>query len=613
MLTKMKNKLASPLAANIAILLSNESQNSHFTEQQIADLLELPKNSAHGDLAFPCFAVSKILKKNPAVVAQTLGTYALPSGFKSTQVVGGYLNFFFEPRMWQDEVLTEIQNKKEKIGNLKIGAGKTVVIDYSSPNVAKPMSIGHLRSTVIGQSLSNIFKAVGYKVVGINYIGDWGVQFGKLAWAHLNNSELLKFAEKHQAEIEKKGFDPEFWQKLIKDAEKPDGVPGFDYLFAIYVIFHAIADFEPSLEDHGREYFLKLESRKQNSSDPLTKNIVAAWEVFVQISLVEYQRVYTLLGTKHDLVRGESFYEDLLGDVVTKLKKESILIESEGAQVVDLTPFDMPPCLIQKKDGATLYATRDLAAALNRHEEFKSDRLIYVVGAEQTLHFRQVFKVLELMKYNWAQQCHHVSFGLYRFKDGKMSTRRGNVILLEDVLDKAVEMVREIIKAKNPDLANSESVAKAVGTGAVIFNDLMNDRQKSIDFDWEKLLDFNGDTGPYVQYIQVRCASVLAKWNKEIPKASEVVELTEKLEKDLLRIMGRFEEVVEMAHDQLRPSWIAQYLLELAKAFSSFYYEHRILEGPVETQKARIVLVESTREILLKGLSLLGIQAPQSM
>ncbi len=597
MLTRMKNILSRELAPQL---------KDFIEEGDILRSLESPKDPSLGDLALPCFSLAKSLKKNPAQITQDLAkSLQIPQGFKKVVSVGGYLNFFFEDLFWAHVVIDEIQEKKAKVGEQNLGDGQKVAIDYSSPNVAKPMSIGHLRSTVIGQSLVNIFKALGFQTIGINYLGDWGVQFGKLAWAHLNKDELLSRVKAHQSQIQ---FDPVRWAKLVEDIRlKPD--TSFDYLYALYVVFHATSEVDKDLESFGRDYFLRLE--KRDNSD-LTKKIEGAWQQFVQVSLREYNRVYSLLGTKHDLIRGESFHEPDLQGVIQKLNHLKLLKESEGAQIVDLTQFDMPPCLITKSDGATLYATRDIAAARYRHDVLKADKLIYVVGAEQGLHFKQLFKVLELMGYSWASQCTHVPFGLYRFKDGKMSTRRGNVIFLEDVLDRAIELVRGIVKEKNPDLKNAEDVARAVGTGAVIFHDLMNDRQKNIDFDWERLLDFNGDTGPYVQYIHVRCCSVLSKWNKPIPKA-DLSLLKEKLERDLLRVLGRFHDSILVAYQQLKPNWVAQYLLDLAKVFSAFYYEHRILEGDLELQKARIVLVDSTRIVLRKGLELLGVQPPDAM
>ena len=597
MLTKMKDILAVFLASQL-----------EFENDEIFRLLELPKDSSHGDLAFPCFAMSKILRKSPGVVATEISEKIkplLPQEFSNCQALGGYLNFFYSQKYWQDLVISVVETQKNKLGeNLKIGQGKKAIFDYASPNVAKPMSIGHLRSAVIGQSLVNIFRAMGYETLGINYLGDWGVQFGKLAWAHLNQNLLNEIARKNESKIIGDGFKESLWKKLISDINSKSK-DSFDYLYALYVVFHACAEIDDSLDALGREYFLKLEKK----TDP---KVEAIWKDFITVSLGEYNRVYQLLNVKHDMLRGESFHEPQMGAVINKLKKKGLLKISEGAQIVDLEKFAMAPCLIQKSDGATLYATRDIAAAINRHDDLKGDKLIYVVGAEQTLHFKQFFKVLELMGYEWAKDCTHVPFGLYRFKDGKMSTRRGNVIFLEDVLDKAIELVKEIIAAKNPELKDAESAAKTVGTGAVIFNDLMNDRQKNIDFDWDKVLDFNGDTGPYVQYTHARCCSLLAKWDKELPPL-KVNELHESLEKDLLRLLGRFEDALRLAYEQLKPNWIAHYLLELCKAFNGFYYEHRILEGEIRLQEARILLVDCTRITIKRGLELLGIQAPSAM
>jgi arginyl-tRNA synthetase len=602
MLTRMKNILSASLQTEFEI-----------SQADIMACLESPKDPANGDLAFPCFALAKKLKRAPPhIAAEFAKKIQLPKGFKSISASGGYLNFYFDELFWSHVVIDEIQKQGDHIGSQTFGTGQTVVIDYSSPNVAKPMSIGHLRSTVIGQALANIHKAMGFNTIGINYLGDWGVQFGKLAWAHLNKEDLVKKVTEHKISIQ---FDSVRFEKLLNDMDnKPE--TSFDYLYALYVVFHAVSEVDKELEDFGRDYFLKLERRHQKGSaaeDEITRKIEDAWQKFVAISMTEYTRVYKLLNTRHDLVRGESFHEPDLQGVVQELKDKGLLKTSEGAQIVDLAPYDMPPSLITKSDGATLYATRDIAAAKYRHDVLKADKLIYVVGAEQSLHFKQLFKVLELMGYDWSKHCVHVAFGLYRFKDGKMSTRRGNVVFLEDVLDRAIELVKEIIKEKNPDLKNSNEVATAVGTGAVIFNDLMNDRQKNIDFDWDRLLDFNGDTGPYVQYSHVRCCSVLAKWGKAVPKDADLSLLKENLEQALLRSLGHFNDVVLISYNQLRPNWIAQYLLELAKAFGAFYYEHRILEGDIELQKARIALVDSTRIVLRRGLELLGLQIPEAM
>ncbi|MCC6277394.1 MAG: arginine--tRNA ligase [Oligoflexia bacterium] len=581
------------------------------------EALEIPKDLSLGDLAFPCFLLAKSQKKAPPAIALELSNQL--NSLKGTEIreirpQGGYVNFIFTNEYWTKTVLSEIELKKGQVGDATLGKGKKVVIDYSSPNVAKPMSIGHLRSTVIGQALVNIHKAVGFETIGINYLGDWGVQFGKLAWAHLNKAELASKAAQHSKVIVQDGFSSSLWSQLIDDlANKPED--SFDYLYALYVVFHAVAEQDLDLAEKGREYFLKLEKRHsaESKNDALTAKIVSTWQKFVEISLVEYDRVYKLLNVKHDLVRGESYHENDLDDVVKRLKDHKLLTLSEGAQIVDLTAYDMPPCLIQKSDGATLYATRDIAAAEDRALKLGADRLIYVVGSEQTLHFKQFFKVLELMGYPWAKDCVHVPFGLYRFKEGKMSTRRGNVIFLEDVLDRAIELVEKIIQEKNPELKNARQVAEQVGTGAVVFHDLMNDRQKSIDFDWDRLLDFNGDTGPYVQYTYARLNSIISKWGKPIPKVSEISKLDEPLEKAVLQSLARMPQMVLVSYEQLKPNWIAQYLLDLCKCINAFYYEHRILGEEDSVQRSRILLVWACQTVIKRGLELLGMPAPQSM
>jgi arginyl-tRNA synthetase len=607
MLTKMKKKLSEHLAPLLGL-----------TAADICTALESPSDSTRGDLAFPCFQLAKSRKQAPAQIATQEAVKLqknIPEGFDKVEVAGGYLNFFFKQSQWAEAVVAEILSRGDAVGDdLSVGNNSTIAIDYSSPNLAKPMSIGHLRSSVIGQSLINIFKSLGYKTIGINYLGDWGVQFGKLAWAHLNLEELRSRAQRLKSQIIAKGFDELVWDKLIGDTANGDH-SSFDYLYALYVVFHAASGFDKELDQFGRDYFLRLENRNRPEfkNDPLAASIEKIWQEFLNVSIIEGDRVYKLLGIKHDLVRGESFHEPDLAKVVTELKAKNLLKESQGAQIVDLEPFGLTPCLIQKSDGATLYATRDIAAAIYRHDTLKAEKLIYVVGAEQTLHFKQFFKVLDLMGYSWAKGCVHVPFGLYRFKEGKMSTRRGNVVFLEDVLFRAIDLVKQVIQEKNPELKNAEEVAKQVGTAAVIFNDLMNDRQKNIDFDWDRLLDFNGDTGPYVQYSHVRCCSILNKWGKPIPTATSASHLKEKLELNLIRILSRFDDIVRLSGEQLKPNWIAHYLLELSKAFNSFYYEHRILEGDISIQEARITLVAATKYVLKKGLYLLGIKAPEAM
>ncbi len=542
--------------------------------------IEAPKRPGHGHLALPVFVLAKEKKKAPPLVAQELAAQlasrASEFGIDKVEALAGFVNFHFSPRVVQDLLVETLKSEAGRFAFSSRGAGKTMVIDFSSPNVAKPMHVGHLRATVIGQSIVNLAKSQGYKVIGLNHLGDWGVQFGNLAWAYQN------------------------WGSEYPFVEKP-----FESLFQLYVRFHQAAETDADLARKGAETFVKLEN-----GDP---EITKIWKMVVEISLKEYSKLWGLLGVQHDLVRGESFYNDRLRDVEQRLEDKGLLVESDGAMVVRLDDEGMAPCLIRKTDGASLYATRDLASAIYRREDLKADLNLYVVGAEQTLHFRQVFSVLKRLGYSWWETCHHVSFGMYRFKDiGKMSSRKGNVILLDDVLSKAISMVKEIIEQKNPSLQDKEKVAEQVGVGAIIFNDLMNDRVKNVDFDWERILDFEGDSGPYVQYCAVRCQSLIKKYNRPIATKMKV-DLTTLEESELIRSMLSFSDTVSTAFDHFKPHLVATHLLEICRLFNHFYSKHRILgeeEGLVES---RMVLVAATQQVLSQGLGLLNIQVPEAM
>ncbi|MCB0343390.1 MAG: arginine--tRNA ligase, partial [Bdellovibrionales bacterium] len=469
-----------------------------------------------------------------------------------------------------------VRTEGDRLGHSSLGAGKTVVIDFSSPNVAKPMHIGHLRATVIGQAICNLARSQGYNVIGINHLGDWGVQFGKLAYAY---------------------------QKW--GSEYPFATEPFESLYKLYVRFHDEAELDPEIEKEGSLMFKRLEDGDEGIAD--------LWRMFVDVSMQDYNRLWAMLGVKHELVRGESFYNDRLKAVEDRLQKLGLLEESEGAVVVKLDDADMPPCLIRKSDGASLYATRDLASAIYRKEELGADLNLYVVGAEQTLHFKQVFKVLEKMGYEWAKDCHHVSFGMYRFKDvGKMSSRKGNVIFLEDVLRRAIDMVKEVIESKNPDLDDKDEVAKKVGVGAIVFNDLINDRVKNVDFDWDRVLDFEGDSGPYVQYVCVRCESILRKYGKAVPP-SMPVDLDSSEERELVKILLSYPEILNVAFKGFKPNVLAHYLLDVCRAFNHFYHKCRVLGVEPEVEAARIALVSATLAVLKNGLKLLNIETPKAM
>lgn len=567
MLTVLRSKVAEALTA-----VGIDPRTSLGT-------IEVPRRSGHGHLAMPVFALAKQMKKAPPALAAELAekiTQLRKPEFRKVEAVQGFINFHFQTKLVQDLLIETVRSEGDGIGKSKAGAGKTMVIDYSSPNVAKPMHIGHLRATVIGQAIVNLARNQGYEVVGLNHLGDWGVQFGNLAWAYLNWGKEYDF----------------------------EGQP-FASLYQLYVRFHTEAETNEELARAGAEMFLKLER-----GDP---EVTKIWRMVVDISLKEYARMWALLGVQHDLVRGESFYNDRLKPVEDLLDKKGLLVESDGAMVVRLDDENMAPCLIRKTDGASLYATRDLASAIYRHDELKGDLNLYVVGQEQTLHFRQVFSVLKRLGCDWVKDCHHISFGMYRFKDvGKMSSRKGNVIVLEDVLNKAIEMVKQIIAEKNPALENSAKVAEQVGVGAIIFNDLMNDRVKNVEFDWDKILDFEGDSGPYVQYCHVRCTSLIKKYGKPV-EMKIPAELDSPEEQELIKQMLAFPDAAKSAFENFKPHIVATYLLDLCRLFNQFYTKHRIIGEDPQIAASRMALVAAVRLVLGRGLALLNIQPPEAM
>lgn len=543
--------------------------------QEINELLEVPPDPTMGDIAFPCFKLAGIKKMNPAKIAEELQAQVKESEyFEQVKAEGPYLNFLFDKEKLAWITLKKVIEEGSKYGSNYEGEGKTVVIDFSSPNIAKPFGIGHLRSTVIGNALYNIYDTLGYNVVGINHLGDWGTQFGKLISAY------LKWGD-----------------------EKALNNDPITYLYNLYTRYHQEEEKSNELEEKGREWFKKLESNDEKA--------IALWEKFRTLSLKEFKRIYDRLGVSFDSYRGEAYYEKFLEETLERIKKSGIAKHSEGALVVDLGD-DIPPCLLQKRDGATLYATRDICAAIHRYETYKFHKCLYVVGDDQKLHFQQVFKTLEKMGKEWAKNCEHVGFGLIRFKEGKMSTRLGNIIFLEDVLDKAVELAYETIKEKNPGLENKEEVAEMVGVGAVIFGDLSNDRIKEITFDWERILDFNGETAPYLQYTHARICSILRKVGDNYD-LNMLAKLTGEFEQEVVKSIAGFEESLIKARELNKPHIIARYLLDLAKAFNRFYNRCPILDQEEEIKSARLVLCDSTRQVLKNGLNILGIKTPEAM
>ena len=549
--------------------------------KELETYIEIPPNSDLGDYAFPCFKLAKTLRKAPPVIAAEIKENIGIDGeiIQQIDIVGGYLNIHINKETLVENVIKEVLEKQEKYGSSDIGQGKNVVIDYSAPNIAKPFHIGHLRSTVIGGALYKIYNFLGYNSVGINYLGDWGLQFGKVMAGYDMWKDEYDFTKN---EI----------QSILK----------------IYVRFCQEEKEKPELTEKAREYFKKLEEGN--------KKQVETWEWIRKISLENYQKTYKLLNSKFDSYNGEAYYNDKMDAVVEELKEKNLLKESEGAQVVDLEAYDMPPCIIITSAGTTIYATRDLASLKDRINKYHFDKAIYVVGNEQRLHFKQVFKVLELMGYpEYASRCEHVPFGLVVDKDGeKIGSRKGNSIFLEDILKEAIQKVEKIIDEKNPKLENKQDVARKVGVGAIIFNDLSNSRIKDEIFDWDMLLNFQGETGPYIQYIYVRTRSLLEK-SSYVPELEKLdfSKLQEKEAIETIKLLYRFNEFVENAAQKNEPSIVARYLIDVAQSFSTFYNEHKIITEDKSIQYIRLALTYCVGIVLKTGVELLGMEMPNKM
>ena len=541
----------------------------------IVDKIEIPPKSDMGDFAFPCFILSKVMKKAPNLIAIDLAEKINKDNLEKVEALGPYLNFFLDKSAFGKQVLEGVLQAGEEYGNSDIGKGGNVVIDFSSPNIAKPFHVGHLFSTAIGNALYRMYNSQGYNSVGINHLGDWGTQFGKLISAY------------------KRWVDEE---ALEKDAIKE--------LLRIYVKFHDEADIDPSLEDEGRAYFKKLEDGDEEA--------VALWKKFRESSLKEFQKVYDRLGVKFDSYNGEAFYNDKMDVVVQELKDKNLLTESNGAQVVNLDEYNMPPCIILKSDGATIYATRDLAAALYRKKKYNFVKSLYVVGGPQALHFKQVFKTLELAGHSWAKDCTHVSFGLVKFADRKLSTRKGEVIFLDDLLKESVNKTLEIINEKNPNLENKEEVAEKVGIGAMVFTYLKNSRDKDIVFDWNDMLSFDGETGPYVQYTYARAKSILRKFGTVEGDVNYSL-LTSKEEFELIKTLDGLNDAILNGIERNEPSVVTRYVIDVAKAFNKVYNALPIGTAEEDVKKARLKLVEATSIVIKKALYLIGLDTVEEM
>ncbi|MFJ7914249.1 MULTISPECIES: arginine--tRNA ligase [unclassified Lysinibacillus] len=553
------------IAKRIAVALNNE-----LSVNDIQDLLERPKNLGLGDVAFPCFTLAKKLRKSPNSIASDIKHNLSCNLIQEVQVVGGYVNIFYHQPTITHQVLCQIVKEENLYGTHQESKGN-VVLDFSSPNIAKPFSMGHLRSTVIGNALANIAEKNGYQAIRINHIGDWGTQFGKLIVAY------------------RKWGD----QKVIEAAP-------IEELLKIYVKFHKEAEQDETLNEQGRAAFKALEDGDGEA--------LALWQWFRDASLEEFKTIYQLLGINFDSFAGEAFYNDKMTAVVKELKEKDLLVQSDGAYVVEID--NMPPCLITKTDGATLYATRDLAASFYRKQQYDPKKIFYVVGNEQSLHFKQLFNVIEKMGYDWAKDLQHVPFGMI-LKDGKkMSTRKGKIVLLAEVLTEAIATAKRNIEGKNPNLVDKENIARQVGVGAVIFNDLKNDRLHDIDFSIEQMMHFEGETGPYIQYTYARISSLLEKANETSYEVS--FEALGEQAWPVVLLLEQFPNVIVNAFEQADPSQIAKYALQLARVFNKYYAQNKILVDDSQ-RTSRLAFCHCVAIVLKESLALLGIAAPKKM
>lgn len=574
----IRNKLA--LAEKLASFLAG------IDAQDLVSLMEVPPNPELGDVSLPCFRLSKQLKKAPQAIAQGLAErWTDDLGLiEKMEAVSGYLNITWNKSRLASEVIHEVLRSGDQYGSRSLGQGKTVVIDFSSPNIAKPFHVAHLRSTVIGHALVQIFRFMGYRCVGINHLGDWGTQFGKLIVAY------QKWGDDERIEAS-----------------------GIDELLRLYVRFHEEAEQDPTLEDQARAWFVKMEQGEEAA--------LRLWERFVEISMAEFQNIYELLGVQFDSYAGESFYNDKMEPVIRELKEKRLLTEDEGAWIVKLEEYGMPPALMLKRDGSSLYHTRDVTAAMYRKETYNFHKAIYVTDYAQNLHFKQWFKVIELMGYDWAKDLEHVAFGRVSIEGMSLSTRKGRVVKLEEVLRKAIEKTRAIIEARNPGLEQKEEVARQVGVGAIVFNDVKGNRITDIHFTWEDALNFDGETGPYVQYTYARTCSIIrrARLEKEIEiAAAETFEIDAALLQEaeaiaVIKTLQSFGERIEQAMNKLEPSIVTRYLLDLAQDFNRFYHALHVLVDDPELCKARLAVVQCANITLRNGLRLIGLEAPEKI
>lgn len=546
-------------------------------KEEIESLIEIPPSYDMGDYAFACFRLAKAFGKDPNLIAEELSR-KIGGGdfFERIENVGPYINFFIDKAKLAETVINSIKERGEKFGSTNIGQGRKALVEFSSPNIAKPFHIGHIRSTVIGNSLYKIFKFQGFDTERLNHLGDYGTQFGMLIAAYKKWGDM----------------------KVIESDP-------INELLKLYVKFNEEAEKDEGLKEEARYWFKELEAGNEEALE--------LWQWIRDVSLKEFNKVYDLLGIEFDSYTGESFYSDKMPRVIEEMEEKGLLKKSEGAVIIDLEEYSMPPALIKKSDGSTLYTTRDIAAAIYRKEHYNFYKNIYVVGSQQNLHFKQWIKVIELMGYDWADDCVHVPFGMVSLEDGTLSTRRGRVVFLEDVLEKAIESTLRIIEERNPDLDNKEKVAREVGIGAIIFQELFNNRIKDYVFSWEKTLSFEGETGPYVQYTHARANSLLEKGDFKLDEEIDHKLLNQDDEVSLLRFLYQFPTAVTDALNKYEPSIITRHIVEITKAFNKFYNSCPVLSEEEELKKARLMLVYVTKMVLKIGLDLLGIAAPDRM
>lgn len=549
---------------------------------EIKEMIEVPADSKMGDYAFPCFKLAKLLRKAPPLIAKSIAEQIGENEiFEKVESVNAYVNMFISRKSFIDDVVGEVISKGDAFGSSDIGAGRKVIVEYSSPNIAKPFHIGHIRSTVIGNSIYKIYDFLGYDTFRINHLGDYGTQFGKMicAYRHWGNK-----------------------QDVIDEPIKT--------LLGYYTKFHVEVETHPELDDEAREIFAKLEKGEPEE--------VELWQWFRDESLKEFTRVYKMLGIEFDSYNGESFYSDKMPRFVEELKAKGLLEESQGAQIVNLEEYGMSPALITKSDGSTLYITRDIAAAVYRKETYDFYKNLYIVASQQNLHFQQWIKILELMGYEWAKDCVHIPFGLVSLEEGTMSTRHGRVVFLEDVLNRAVDETRNIIKEKGVATDNIDETARQVGIGAVIFQELSNNRIKDYVFSWDKVLDFNGETGPYVQYTYARAASLMRRADQNaLARAAsgdiDVSYISSDAAYELVKLLEAFPATVIEAAEKYEPSVVTRHIVDIAQSFNRFYHDEHIIVENIEEQAAKLALAKAASNTIKNGLGLLGIQCPERM